>query len=79
MWLPDHGADIDALLRQLGDFHRDAQVEELLDKALAEPLATEEILRLVEQALETFKRFGLFGRDDTSAPAPVKAVLAEAD
>jgi tetratricopeptide (TPR) repeat protein len=58
-----HISDIDALVRDLTDFQKEVQVEELLGSAVAKPQPTEERLCQIEQVLETFRSLDTFGRD----------------
>ncbi len=55
---------IESLIQGLREFQKEAKVQEVLEAALTEPMPTEEHLRQIEQALETFKALGLFGKDD---------------
>ena len=61
--MPDH-LDISTLIDNLSDLQKDMKVQDILADALSEPLPTEERLRQIEQALETFKTLGLFGGED---------------
>ena len=60
----EYNPDIESLVRQLTDFNTEVQVQDLLKAVLTEPMPTEERLRQIERALETFKEFGVLGRDD---------------
>ena len=62
--MPRH-SDIEDLIRNLTELQKEVKVEEVLEAALAEPMPTEERLRQIEHALETFRELGLFGRDDS--------------
>ncbi|MBT3605535.1 MAG: tetratricopeptide repeat protein [Candidatus Latescibacteria bacterium] len=61
--MADH-TDISALIGNLTELQKDLKVEDILAQALSEPMPTEERLRQVEQALETFKSLGLLGGED---------------
>lgn len=61
--MADH-TDITALIGNLTELQTDLKVEDILAQALSEPMPTEERLRQVEQALETFKSLGLLGGED---------------
>ncbi len=61
--MPNRG-DLDALIQNLKDLKKEVKVEQVLEAALADPQPTEESLRQVEQALETFQGLGLFDGDD---------------
>jgi len=56
--------DISALIGNLTELQKDLKVEDILTQALSEPMPTEERLRQIEQALETFKSLGLLGGED---------------
>ena len=56
--------DISALIGNLTELQKDLKVEDILAQALSEPMPTEERLRQVEQALETFKSLGILGGED---------------
>jgi tetratricopeptide (TPR) repeat protein len=61
--LANHG-NISALIDNLSELQKDLKVEDILTQALSEPMPTEERLRQIEQALETFKSLGLFNGQD---------------
>lgn len=56
--------NVDALIRDLTDFQKEVEVEGLLRAAAEERSPAEQGLDRIEQALETFKSFGLSGKDD---------------
>jgi tetratricopeptide (TPR) repeat protein len=56
--------DISALIDSLAEVRKYLKAQDVLAQALSESLPTEDRLRQIEQALETFKGLGLFGGED---------------
>jgi len=56
--------DIGALIDGLTEFQKGVRVEEVLEAALADPQPTQERLKQIERALETFRDLGALGGDD---------------